>query len=111
MDCLHCGKSIDSAATDITVCPNCGQNPRVTVLGPEERENFTGLTINQKPEDDYDNSHREQRVFMRRINLNPLTALLMGGVFLLLVIMILPLALPIIFIALIIWTFARLIFR
>ena len=45
MSCIHCGAHIDP---EQTICPDCQHNPTVTVLPPEENENFNGLTMTSR---------------------------------------------------------------
>lgn len=69
MRCVHCGFSL--ADTD-TACCNCGKavSP-VSVLPPEERESFKGITIDQDTGERSDNNARQQqqRVYYRYVNI------------------------------------------
>ncbi|MCX7780653.1 MAG: zinc ribbon domain-containing protein [Negativicutes bacterium] len=44
MHCSDCGKEKGDHAN---ACPHCGYAPNITVLSPEEREQFQGVTIEQ----------------------------------------------------------------
>ncbi|MGE5581829.1 MAG: hypothetical protein ACM3X9_04745 [Bacillota bacterium] len=109
MVCLHCGFNLESGQT---ICPNCGEDPRVTVLPPEERENYSGLTIEQA---ENGNSYKEsegttssRRVFVHNISLNPgkglFTSILLGAIFLVIFIIALPVALLLAALFFLIWS-------
>ncbi|MDU4960537.1 MAG: hypothetical protein E6X17_07725 [Sporomusaceae bacterium] len=67
MRCAHCGYPL----TDETAnCPNCGKEPApVSVLSPQEREAFEGVTIEQ---DGNERKERRegggQRVYFRQLH-------------------------------------------
>lgn len=99
MSCIRCGAYTDP---DQNICPDCSQNPQVTVLPPEENENFQGLTIEQTTNDPgYDQSqahHSNPHVYVRHFNFsstkgNLLLKLFIGAIFLLVIVIALPLAL------------------
>jgi hypothetical protein len=110
MSCIYCGASTDP---NQTICEKCRRNPEVIVLPPAERENFNGLTIEQDlngneyhrsqeldPHSDSNSSSSSNpnpRVYVRHINLGSsggwLTKLIIAGVFLVIILVALPLAL------------------
>jgi hypothetical protein len=98
MSCIYCGAFTDPSQT---VCEKCRHNPEVTVLAPEERENFNGLTIEQDLNgNEYHQSQETDsnpHVYVRRISLGSsgglLTKLIIAGIFLVIVLVALPLAL------------------
>jgi hypothetical protein len=113
MTCIYCGADTGS---EQNICRDCAQNPRVTVLAPEERENFQGLTIDQST----GRAGHEQsqvpgsnpHVYVRQFSLGHirggfLLKLLIGAVFLLLISVALPVSL--VFLAFIImnWILTR----
>lgn len=72
MLCAYCGHSL---AENDTKCTNCG-NPvsPVSVLPPEEREAFNGLTIDQDTGEQADGNtgntrRRQERVYFRHVHL------------------------------------------
>ncbi len=65
MNCLNCGFEVEP---EDSVCKNCKQNPRISILPPEENENFTGLTIEQDLNNQQKEfNHNDPRIFIRRI--------------------------------------------
>jgi hypothetical protein len=96
MSCIHCGRNIDP---DQTICSDCQQNPKVTVLPPEERENFNGLTIQQAEDGtEYNNSSESNsnpHIYVRHFSFgsakgNLLTKLLIAAIIILVVFVALP---------------------
>ena len=113
MPCIHCGADTEPGQD---ICINCRQKPEVTVLPPEERENFAGLTIEQDPDrKDYHQSgpnHSHPHVFVRQFSFRStkghlLLKLLIGAVFLVIVIFALPVALIFLAFFIINWLFLR----
>jgi hypothetical protein len=113
MPCIHCGADTEPGQD---TCINCRQKPEVTVLPPEERENFNGLTIEPDSNDkDYHQSqtnHSNPHVFVHQFNFgsakgNLLLKLLIGAVFLVIVILALPVALIFLAFFIINWLFIR----
>ncbi|HWR41598.1 zinc ribbon domain-containing protein [Sporomusa sp.] len=45
MECPNCSAQIESGAS---ACPHCGQELAVKVLSRQERDNFNGITIEEK---------------------------------------------------------------
>jgi hypothetical protein len=64
------------------VCSNCDRNRSVTVLTPEEREGFQGVTINQEQERqengyyEYSSTGPNHRVHVRQVHFNSGTGFL-----------------------------------
>ena len=71
MGCANCGSEFDD---NLDNCPECNSSRNVTVLTPEERENFSGVTISQEEEKkqdgyyEYTHSRPGQRVHIRQVS-------------------------------------------
>ena len=84
MRCVHCGFSLTESDT---VCANCGKAASpVSVLPPEERESFNGITIEQDTGEraGSSTSQQRQRVYYHQVNIGNNSML--SGLFTLLVI-------------------------
>lgn len=99
MPCERCGANTDP---EQTVCSNCQAEPKVTVLPPEARENFNGLTIEQNGpqfhESQSDSNRFGPHIYVRHFGFGSaknglFTKLLLGAVLLLVFMIALPLAL------------------
>lgn len=68
MRCVHCGYQM---ADDAANCPNCGKETApVSVLSPQEREAFDGVTIDQDgSEQSKSSERRQQRVYFRQVRI------------------------------------------
>ena len=67
MRCVHCGFNLPD---EDTVCSNCHKPvSEVSVLSPQEREAFDGVTIDQDTDqrDNKTNQQNQQRVHIRRV--------------------------------------------
>ncbi len=54
MQCPNCDAQIQAGAGS---CPHCGHEPAVTVLSRQERDNFSGITIEGENSDDSRHQH------------------------------------------------------
>ena len=96
MSCIHCGAHLNP---DQQICPDCQHNSTVTVLSPEERESFNGLTIQDIAGNDQSQEHNSNpHVYVRHFSFgtthgNWLIRLLVGAIFLLVIIFALPIVL------------------
>jgi hypothetical protein len=99
MSCIRCGAYTEPGQS---LCSDCKENPQVTVLPPEERENFQGLTIDQSGNSEGDDQSQTRRsnphVYVRRFSFGSTKGglffkLFIAAIFLLLVLVALPLAL------------------
>jgi hypothetical protein len=113
MSCIHCGAETNPGEN---ICTKCKQYQEVTVLSPDERENFHGLTIEQDPNgQEYyhrENGESDPRVFVRQFSFNSgkgslLLKLLLGAGFLAVIILALPIALIFLAFFIINWLFLR----
>jgi hypothetical protein len=113
MSCIHCGAYTEP---EQNICPDCRQNQQVTVLPPEERENFQGLTIEESINGtEYNRSqaeHSNPHVYVHQFNFGStkgglLLKLLIGAIFLLVIMVALPLALIFLAFFIINWFFIR----
>lgn len=68
MSCVHCGYSLAEGETS---CSNCGKpvSP-ISVLSPDERESFDGITIDQEGAGRSGRNDRpnQQRVYVRQVH-------------------------------------------
>lgn len=70
MRCTNCGSEFDDS---LEKCPNCNSSRNVTILSPEERENFRGMTISQEEEKredgyyEYNHTGPGHRVHIRQV--------------------------------------------
>jgi len=103
--CIVCGAEIQS---DEQLCPVCIEvEHKVQVLTPEEKQDFTGITIEQdqgKQTREYDDSHdnnEKQRIYVKHVKFSMgqtgiLTKIILGIIFTGLIVLALPIALFII---------------
>ncbi|HWR07716.1 zinc ribbon domain-containing protein [Sporomusa sp.] len=70
MECPNCSAHIESGASS---CPNCGHELAVKVLSRQERDNFDGVTIEEKNDGDsrrrYSSYESSDRARVKGINL------------------------------------------
>lgn len=69
MRCIHCDFTLTDEATN---CPNCGKPvASVSVLSPQERESFDGVTIDQDGGERSESNDRQQqqRVYFRHVHM------------------------------------------
>jgi hypothetical protein len=103
--CIVCGAEIQS---DEQLCPVCIElEHKVQVLTPEEKQDFSGITIEQdqgKQTSDYDDYHgnnEKQRIYVKHVNFSMgqtgiLTKIILGIIFTGLIVVALPIALLVI---------------
>ena len=124
MRCPKCGDEMDTADT----CKKCADGePELTILTPDERDEFRGLTIQQGNErdqgpdypqwpDDGGYSYRSEgpghRVYVRQVSFGSqstgwLTKLIIAAVLLFLLFVALPLALIVIAVSSVLWWLFR----
>ena len=113
MSCIHCGAETNPGED---TCINCRRQSEVTVLSPDERENFHGLTIEQ--DQNGKEYHRSEtngpnpRVFVRQFSFGSAKGslflkLLLGAAFLVIIMLALPIALIFLAFFIINWLFLR----
>ncbi len=99
MKCIACGAEIQP---DKQLCPLCMElEHKVQVLTPEEKQEFSGITIEQdqgKQTNDYDDyldNDEKQRIYVRHVNLGQtgiVTKIILGVIFAGLLVIALPIA-------------------
>lgn len=101
MKCKVCGVEIRS---DEELCPLCRElENKVQVLTPKEKQDFSGITIEQDQEkqapyyDDYHGTNEKQRIYVKQMHFSTgqtgvLTKIILGIIFTGLLIVALPIA-------------------
>jgi hypothetical protein len=100
--CIACGAEVQS---DEQLCSACIElEHKVQVLTPEEKQDFSGITIEQDPGkqtneyDDYLDNNEKQRIYVRHVNFSMkqtgiVTKIIIGIIFAGLLVIALPIAL------------------
>lgn len=71
--CPECGKERDAS---VEKCPYCEQELQITVLSPQERETFQGVTINQDTDEGREENYQytgygpNHRVHIRHVHVS-----------------------------------------
>ncbi|MBP2653704.1 MAG: hypothetical protein H6Q73_1273 [Firmicutes bacterium] len=115
MRCASCGKDLGlDEKCECRELPN-----EVTILPPEERENFQGITVESNAESQSAGSYYEyqerganQRIHIRQMTFGSgrmkwSTKLLIAGIFTIVVLVFLPLAIFVVVVASLVWLLLR----
>jgi hypothetical protein len=100
--CITCGAETQSDEQFCSICIKLEH--RVQVLTPEEKQDFSGITIEQdqgkqtNAHDDYLGNNEKQRIYVKHVNLSMgqtgiLTKIILGIIFAGLLFVVLPIAL------------------